>query len=444
MKGLVADPGRLSGSDGGPRPAAGGARTLIEACLERVAAVDPQVRAWISLDEGAARSAAAACDRDAAEGRVHGPLHGLPFAVKDVIDLAGYPTRAGSRSREDAPPARLDAGVVARLRAAGAIPLGKVHTTEFAYFDGVPPTRNPHDLSRTPGGSSGGPAAAVASGTVPFALGTQTAGSVCRPAAYCGIGAFKPSTLSLVGHGVTPFAPAFDTVGVFAATAADAARVVRAIAPAAMRMDAQTAPPPDHVVFLDDPFLDANLSPAAARAMDSLKAAFAEAGLRLRPAPRMAVLEEVLALHRTIILYEVSRVHAGLLEVEDRVGPRLVADIRQGLEIDADDYRDALAALSERARNFWTTFAWPGLLVLPAAPGPAPVGEATGDPRFISPMTALGGPIASIPAGHCDETGMPLGAMVCAPPGFDGPLASALMAAHTGPLASGPLPAASD
>ena len=121
--------------------------------------------------------------------------------------------------------------IVTRLRAAGAVIVGKAHTTEFAFFDGPPPTRNPHDLSRTPGGSSAGPAAVVAAGMVPLALGTQTAGSISRPAAYCGIAAFKPSTLSWPTFGVVPFAPSFDTVGLFGYRVADAAVAARALMP---------------------------------------------------------------------------------------------------------------------------------------------------------------------------------------------------------------------
>ena len=144
---------------------------------------------------------------EARAGKLRGPLHGIPVAIKDVIDVAGLPTRAGSATRAQAPAAAIDAQVVAQLRAAGAIVLGKVHTTEFAYFDGPPPTRNPWNLAHTPGGSSSGPAAVVAAGMVPLALGTQTAGSVSRPAAYCGIAAFKPSTRAWSSFGVVPFSP---------------------------------------------------------------------------------------------------------------------------------------------------------------------------------------------------------------------------------------------
>ena len=138
-----------------------------------------------------------------AEGRLRGPLHGIPVAIKDIIDVEGLPTRANSRSRASRRRPSNDAEIVLALKAQGAIILGKVHTTEFAFFD-PSPARNPHNLAHTPGGSSSGSAAAVAAGMAPAAVGTQTVASVNRPAAYCGIAAFKPSTRSLSTFGITP------------------------------------------------------------------------------------------------------------------------------------------------------------------------------------------------------------------------------------------------
>ncbi|TVQ57892.1 MAG: amidase [Rhodobacteraceae bacterium] len=423
---LAANPGALSAlaaaiADGSLTP-----RALVESRLARIADVDGAVQAWRVVDADGARAAADALGAEAQAGRLRGPLHGVPFAVKDVIDVAGLPTRANSPSRADAAPARLDATVVARLRALGAIPLGKVHTTEFAYFESVPPTRNPHDLSRTPGGSSGGSAAAVAAGMVPFALGTQTAGSVSRPAAYCGVGAFKPSTLSAAGWGVTPLAPSFDTVGAFAATAADAALVVGAFAPEGARMASSEPPEAAEVVQIEDATIAEKASPAALAAVEALGRRLEESGLRRRRAPSPAPFAEAAAAHRTIFAAELGRVHAGLLSREGLIAPRLAADIRAGLATPDADYGDALATLIAMRRRFWSALPWPALVLLPAAPGPAPEGVATGDPAFISPMTALGGPIASIPAGFCPETGAPLGAMLCAAPGEDGRLAAAV------------------
>jgi aspartyl-tRNA(Asn)/glutamyl-tRNA(Gln) amidotransferase subunit A len=352
--------------------------------------------------------------------------------------VRGVPTRAGSRARANAAPAKIDATVVARLRAQGAIPLGKTHTTEFAYYEGVPPTRNPHDTSRTPGGSSAGSAAAVASGAVPFALGTQTAGSVSRPAAFCGIGGFKPSTLSVVGAGVTPFAPSFDTVGVLARTAADAACVVAAMAPEALGFDVRVASPVKiEAVFLVDPLLEKKSEASVRISMAQLRARFIDAGIATRTMAPPIPLGDLGALHGTVSSYELGRVHAELLFDEKLISPSLATDIRTGQAISDAAYSKAQAALIAARQTFWAALPWPALVVLPAAPGPAPVGQATGDPSFIAPITALGGPIASIPTDPCAATGAPLGAMLCAPPAHDATLAATLYATETS-LLSGP------
>ena len=261
---------------------------LVERCLARIDEVESEVRAWVGLDAEGARATARTLAREAAEGRLRGPLHGVPVAVKDVIDIAGVPTRANSPARAGAAPARVDATVVARLRAEGAIMLGKVHTTEFAYFESVPPTRNPHDPARTPGGSSGGSAAAVAAGMVPAALGTQTAGSVSRPAAYCGVGAFKPSTISVGGGGMLPLAPSFDTVGAFAATAADAAAIAAAYAPEALRMRAPAAPF-RRVVLLEDRLIEDRITDPVRTAMAELAEAFGRMACRSRRWPLLSI-----------------------------------------------------------------------------------------------------------------------------------------------------------
>ena len=396
---------------------------LVERALARIAQVDGAVQAWAVVLADAARAAARARDTEARAGRLRGPLHGIPVGVKDVIDVAGVPTRANCRARADLPPAAADATVVAHLRAAGAVILGKTHTTELAYFESVPPTRNPHDLARTPGGSSAGSAAAVASGTVPLALGTQTAGSVNRPAAYCGIGAFKPSTLAVGGSGVVPLAPSFDTVGAFAASAADAAVLAAAFAPAHLHLGSGARTPADRIVVLRDPWL-ARADAETQAALDAFATRLATAGLRVEEAASPVSLEEVWAAHRTVLLAELGRCHGGL--PADRLAPRLAADIATGRAITEDDYHDALATLAARRMAFWHGFAEGDALLLPAAPAVAPVGMATGDASFIVPVTALGGPAASVPAGLGAASGMPVGALLTASPGADARLAAFL------------------
>ncbi len=407
---------------------------LLEQALGRIEAVDGTVRAFLSVGADGARATAAERGRELAAGRSRGPLHGIPFAVKDVIDVAGLPTRAGSRARADAAPATLDATVVARLKAAGAVLVGKVHTTEFAYFTGVPPTRNPHDPGRTPGGSSGGSAAAVASGAVPLALGTQTAGSINRPASFCGVGAFKPSGLSVVGAGVTPFAPSFDTVGPFAETAADAAFALAAFAPEGLALDTPRGPAVAGAVVLEDPVIEERAGAEMAAALADAAREIGESGLSVRHGASPVPFTDLLAAHRTVMMFELGRVHGALLERRDLVDPDLAAGIEEGRAIGEGRYLDALGALAAMRAAFWAALPLPSVVVLPAATGPAPQGMPTGDPVFVTVMTALAGPVATVRAGCCPATGMPLGAMVGAPPGRDADLAAALLAAREGPL----------
>ncbi|MBN9507787.1 MAG: amidase, partial [Alphaproteobacteria bacterium] len=338
------------------------------------------------------------------------------------IDVAGVPTRANCPARADAPPAAADATVVAHLRAAGAVILGKTHTTELAYFESVPPTRNPHDLARTPGGSSAGSAAAVAAGTVPLALGTQTAGSVNRPAAYCGIGAFKPSTLAIGGTGIVPLAPSFDTVGGFAATAADAAVLVAGYAPAHLRLGSGRADAARILVLRDGLLGRADAETRAALA--AFAGRMAAAGMAVEEAASPVSLETVGAAHRTVLLAELGRCHGGLPAA--RLAPRLAEDVAAGQRIPPAAYQDALAALAAQRARFWRTLPPGVILLLPAAPAVAPMGTATGDPAFIVPLTALGGPVATVRAGTGTASGMPVGALLAMAPGADADLAATL------------------
>jgi len=396
---------------------------LVERALSRIAAIDATVQSWAIVLAEEARATARALDAEARENRVRGPLHGIPVGIKDVIDVAGQPTRANCPARAGLPPAGADATVVAHLRAAGAVILGKVHTTELAYMESVPPTRNPHDLTRTPGGSSAGSAASVASGTVPFALGTQTAGSVNRPAGYCGIGAFKPSTLAIGGAGVIPLAPSFDTVGAFGATAAEAALLASGYAGAHLRIGLGAARG-SRIVVLADPLLDRADAEVRA-AVAALVGRLADFGLPVAHAASPVSLEELRATQRVVMLAELGRNQGGL--PANGVSARLATDIAEGLSTPAATYHRALSAIAGLRRRFWESFGPSDILLLPVAPAVAPVGTATGDPSFIAPLTALGGPVATVRAGTGAATGMPVGAMLTASPGTDSRLAAFLL-----------------
>src|SRR4029077_5432462 len=238
----AADPAALSVSDAARRIADGTLTptALLEACLHRLAATEETVRGWASLDEAGARAIARERTEEARADRRRGPLHGIPVAIKDIFHVAGMTTTCGAAAAFHSAPTA-DAASVARLRAAGAVVLGKAHTTEFAYFE-PGPTRNPWNPAHTPGGSSSGSAAAVGARMVPLALGTQTVGSVLRPAAYCGVVGFKGTYDLIPTDGVVPLAWSLDHVGIFARRVADVALAADVLAARPLLLPAPRPP----------------------------------------------------------------------------------------------------------------------------------------------------------------------------------------------------------
>src|SRR6185437_3362004 len=225
-----ADPISLTALEAAERIAGGelSSEEYTGACLDRIAAVEDRVHAFAHLDPDAALAQARALDERRRSGGPVGPLHGVPVAVKDIFDTADYPTECGSPILRGRRPMR-DTTAVARLRAGGAVIIGKTVTTEFAYYH-PGPTRNPHDPERTPGGSSSGSAAAVAAGMVPLAIGSQTNGSVIRPAAFCGVYGCKPTHGTISRHGALMLSQTLDHVGVFANTLTDTALILETLA----------------------------------------------------------------------------------------------------------------------------------------------------------------------------------------------------------------------
>ena len=269
---LVRNPGEIKRLAKALRRGEITATSLAAQYLERIEEVDAKVRAWRMVKPKQVLREAAMRDQELREGHDRGLLHGIPVAIKDIINVIGYPTRANSKSLQRAKPATADASIVANLKQLGCIILGKAHTTEFALQD-ASPARNPHALGHTPGGSSSGSAAAVAAGMVPLAIGTQTVASVNRPAAYCGIGAFKPSTGSLINFGITPLAPNYDTPGLLAYRAADAALAYLSLAPSYMPSEAAPVEAPE-IIVIEDPLIDnaaTSIQSAISNAIDAYK-----------------------------------------------------------------------------------------------------------------------------------------------------------------------------
>jgi aspartyl-tRNA(Asn)/glutamyl-tRNA(Gln) amidotransferase subunit A len=333
------------------------------------------------------------------------------------------PTRAGSATRAQAPLAGLDAQVVARLRAAGAIMLGKAHTTEFAYFDGPPPTRNPWNLAHTPGGSSSGPAAAVAAGMVPLSLGTQTAGSVSRPAAYCGIAAFKPSTRAWSSFGVVPFSPTFDTIGLFGYRVRDAVAAARVLMPTFL---ARTCAPPAsdrrlNIGLIEDPIAQ-NASTLVVESFKTVCSKLQDLGAVVTWRRSPTRFNEMNMWHKTVTEYELAHVHPQLATLEP-VSPALRDAVHRGQALGRTSYEQAYRAIEAAQQQFWGAMHNVDALVFPAAPDVAPPGVKTGDPSFIIPFTALGGPIVSVPVAIA-PSGLPIGLMLTGAPGTDWSIAA--------------------
>jgi len=390
---------------------------LVQRCLDRIAAVEPFVEAWREVGGARALETAARRAAEAKDGHLRGPLHGIPVGVKDIIDVEGLPTRCNSRSRENASAATADAEIVAALKSAGAIILGKAHTTEFAFFD-PSPARNPHNTDHTPGGSSSGSAAAVACGAVPLALGTQTMASLNRPAAYCGIGAFKPSTRSISGFGVAPLAASYDTTGFFGYTVDDAVFAFEAVAPPFTAL-AENKAEKATIVLINDPLIanaDKDMADAFEGMAGSLRAEGHKVERRAPPVPFGRIIE----VHWTTMVYEAGRAQAALLTLPtNQVGARLRQALMEGCAIPEDRYLSERAELDRIRRKFFSAFTDADCFLWPAAPGPAPAGIAsTGDPKYIAPWTALGGPIVTMPAGTASN-GLPLGCILAGRPGRD-------------------------
>jgi len=376
-------------------------QAIVEACLARIAAREGTIHAWVHLDADAALKQAHARDAEAPRS----PLHGLPIAVKDIFDTVDMPTAYGSPIYARHRPAR-DAVVVALLRRAGAVILGKTVTTEFAAsFPG--PTANPHNPAHTPGGSSSGSAAAVADGMTPAGLGTQTLGSVIRPAAYCGIAGFKPTYGLVPGEGMKPGAQSLDTVGFLLRDIADAPLLLSAVTP--QRDWAVPPPSSPRIAVVRGPAW--NLAqPETVAAVEAAAQVFARAGAKVvekAPPPAVEALRETAW---TILVYETyQNLTYERLAHLDLVSPPMKKIFEMASALTVDDYRAALARMLESRAALDALFADCDAVLTAAAPGEAPLGlGATGDAVFNRAWTAGHVPCVTLP-GQRGPHGLPVG-----------------------------------
>jgi Asp-tRNA(Asn)/Glu-tRNA(Gln) amidotransferase A subunit family amidase len=420
----------LSATDARARMTAGefSASDYAHALLARTTEVNGDVLAWAHLDPKHLLLQAAAADEAHAAGAPDGPLFGVPVGVKDIIDTADLPTEDGTVLHAGRMP-HADAAVIARLRAAGGLVMGKTVTTELAtYAPGK--TRNPHNPAHTPGGSSSGSAAAVAAGMVPLAIGTQTNGSVLRPASFCGVFGFKPSAGLIPRTGVLTQSPPLDAMGVFGRSLDDVALLAQVLAghdpqdtmtrpratPPLLRLATSDAPMPPTLAWVATPFWN-RVAPDAQAAFSELVELLAG---RIAPFELPVSAGDAVDWHRTVMEADL----AGSFELEyergrDQLSDSLRGQIERGRAVTAVAYRQALARVPVLLDSFETVFDHYDAIVTPATLGTAPAGlENTGDPVMCTLWTFLGLPALSLPLLHGDN-GLPIGVQLVGRRGDD-------------------------
>ncbi len=427
-----ADPTTLTAIETAERIAGGemSAEYYIGACLDRIAAIEGEVHAFAHLDPAEALAQAKALDERRRSGKALGPLHGVPVAIKDIFDTADYKTECGSPLLKGRHPMR-DAAAVSCLREAGAVIIGKTVTTEFAYFH-PGPTRNPHDTSRTPGGSSSGSAAAVAAGMVPLAIGSQTNGSTIRPAAYCGVYGVKPTHGAISRHGALILSRALDHVGVFARTLADAALILEVLAgydaddpdthavaaPGFLDTLAEPPPMPLQIAFVRTPVWDKADAETRAACEALVKRLGGSAATVDLPDAYAAAWDD----HRAVMAADMAHNLGAVVERGGEASSKQLRDfLAEGRGVSAVRYLAARDNARRYAAGIEEMFKQYDAILTPAAPGVAPKGEATGNPVFCSLWSLTGLPALSLPL-LTGEGGMPLGVQLIGERGDEGRL----------------------
>ncbi len=414
------DASELSASDAARRIRDGELRSeeLTRACLDRIEAIEPTVQAWTHIDPEYALEQARQADERRSTGAAIGPLHGLPVAVKDIFDTRDMPTECGTPLMSARQPNQ-DAGTVVALREAGAVIMGKTATTELAmYAPGK--TTNPHDPAHTPGGSSSGSAAAVATNMVPLAIGSQTNGSVIRPASFCGVYGFKPSFGAISRSGVLALSRPLDTVGVFARSVEDLALAAQPLfgfderdpdtslhaRQNLMEIAGQEPPLPPNFAFVKSPVWDQ----VEDDTRDGLAELVEALGDQCDEVELPALFDDAVRWHRTILCADLAK---NLGQLYDNGGDKLSEVLRgmieEGQGCLAMDYNRAVDMIPILGAGLEQIFARYDAILTPAAAGEAPAGlDSTGSPIFCSLWTFVGLPAVSLPLLQ-GSTDMPIG-----------------------------------
>lgn len=398
--------------------------SIVEHCLARIDEQEPHLHAWVVVDRAGAIEQGRQRDSERASGTVRGPLHGIPIGIKDIVDVAGFVTGAGSTWFSRRVPATSDAPLVTRLRDAGAVIIGKTVTTQFACFD-PPPTRNPWNSDCTPGGSSSGSAAAVSAELVPVAIGSQTGGSITRPASFCGVCGLKPTFDTVSLDGVVPVATSLDHPGPIARCVADLRITLAALTgqPQRSTEDAGNGAAASRPLrlgrlrgFFEDRS-DSAMTTALDRTLDRLMAA----GVQVFDVDVPPEFADVLVQHKRVMACEAAAWHrTSFARHRDEYGPCVASLIEEGLAASAVDYlaaREHQAALT-RTMNALAAAGDIDVLVTPATTGVAPDISTTGDPCMNAPWSYTGMPTVSIPIALSDD-GLPLAIQLAGPRGGD-------------------------
>ena len=403
-------PARLGANSAAAKIKAGelSSEALVQACLDRVSEREPQIRAWSWLDADTALAQARACDRAAGP---QGPLHGVPIGVKDVIDTADMPTAYGSAIYKGYRP-RADAACVSLARAAGAVILGKTETTEFASIHPAA-TRNPLALAHTPGGSSSGSAAAVADFMVPLAVGTQTAGSTIRPAAFCGVVGYKPSFNRVNRAGLKFSAESFDTIGFFARSVEDTALLAHVMSGQERLGNAALREEKALRIGLCQTSRWSQASSQMRGAIEDAAQRLAAAGADVELVALTPAFEQLHEAHALIMQYEAARATAWEYRVHgDLLSSAYQERMRAGMAIPHERYEAALRQAEFGRQDFSDVWGELDVLITPSVLDEAPLGlENTGDAVFNRLWTLLGVPCVHLPFG-IGTSGLPLGLQV--------------------------------
>jgi Asp-tRNA(Asn)/Glu-tRNA(Gln) amidotransferase A subunit family amidase len=384
----------------------------VEALFRVVDRIESRLEAWVTVDRESALSEARKCEAEARGGQIRGPLHGVPIGIKDIFNTKGLRTTMGSVLFKDFVP-DCDASAVTKLKDAGAIVLGKTVTTVFANLD-PGPTRNPWNLEHTPGGSSSGSAAAVAARMCPAAIGTQTVGSVGRPAAFCGVASLVPAQRRISLKHVFPLAWSLDHVGIFARSVADIDLMLDAMAE--RPIESFTGSKPFRIAVIRDFFYE-HATEEARRLNDKLSDKLASDGFHIEETRLPSIFELQHPILRTILRMETSSIHERLFaEHPEAYGPKLRALIETGMLIEGSDYLRAGRLRRRYQREMAKLFEKFDVLMTPPARGAAPAGIATtGDPVMNGPWTLTDFPTMTVPYA-LNSAGLPIGVQLTGPP----------------------------